>query len=243
MVSNGLSAEAATPVPADESTGLELHPKNIRVLLVDDHTMFRETLRLMLDNESDIDVVGELGDGTQIQETVARLMPDVIVMDVNMPNVNGIQATSSLLNRFPQVRVVALSGYGHRQFVMEMLDAGATAYVVKSSASKQLVHAICSAAQGRIYLCPEAAGTLVEVSRRGSAASLGDHGKQKRLGRRETEVLRLLAQGRSSPQIGETLHISPSTVDVHRRNIMNKLELRTVAELTKYAIRSGLTDM
>lgn len=230
---------AAAALPADRNTLTD----NIRVLLVDDHTMFRETLHLMLDKEPTIKVVGELDDGTQIQETVARLGPDVVVMDVNMPHVNGIQATISLLKRFPKVRVVALSGYGHKQFVMEMLDAGATAYVVKSSAGKQLVHAITSAAQGKIYLCPGAAATLVEVSRRGVIGSAGEHDKKRRLGRRETEVLRLLAQGKSSPQIGEILHISPSTVDVHRRNIMNKLELRTVAELTKYAIRSGLTDM
>lgn len=219
---------------------------SIRVLLVDDHTMFRETLRLMLDKEPEIEVVGELGDGTQIEKMVAWLVPDVVVMDISMPNVNGIQATQSLHASFPKVHVVALSGFGHKQFVMEMLDAGATAYVVKSSAGKQLVHAIISAAAGKIYLCPEAASTLVEVTRRnvpGEVNVLGEYRKKKRLGRRETEVLRLLAQGRSSPQIGETLHISPSTVDVHRRNIMNKLELHTVAELTKYAIRSGITSI
>lgn len=216
----------------------------VRVLLVDDHTMVRETLRLMLNKEPSIEVVGELGDGTQILETVTRLRPDVVVMDVNMPNVNGIQATIDMRSHFPKIRVVALSGYGHKQFIMEMLDAGATAYVVKSSAGQQLVHAINSAAQGKIYLCPSSASTLVEVSRRGAVGGgSGEHDKQRRLGRRETEVLRLLAQGKSSPQIGEILHISPSTVDVHRRNIMNKLELRSVAELTKYAIRSGITDM
>jgi two-component system NarL family response regulator len=213
----------------------------IRVLLVDDHAMFRETLRLLLDQDPTIEVVDELGDGARIQETVAKLTPDVVVMDVNMPHVNGIQATSALLSQFPQVRVVALSGYGHKQFVMEMLDAGATAYVVKSSAGKELVHAIHSAAQGNTYLCPDAAATLIEVSRRGRSDSAPD--KKRRLGRRETEVLRLLAQGSSSPQIGASLHISTSTVDVHRRNIMNKLELRTVAELTKYAIRVGITAM
>lgn len=213
----------------------------IRVLLVDDHSMFRETLRLLLNQDPAIEVVGELGDGTKIQETVAQLSPDVVVMDVNMPHVNGIQATCTLLSQFPRVRVVALSGYGHKQFVMEMLDAGATAYVVKSSAGKELVHAIHSAAQGNTYLCPDAAATLIEVSRRGNRDN--PHDKKRRLGRRETEVLRLLAQGSSSPQIGENLHISTSTVDVHRRNIMNKLELRTVAELTKYAIRVGITAM
>lgn len=219
-------------------------PAPIRVLLVDDHTMVRETLRLMLDKEAAIEVVGELDDGTRILDAVTRLKPDVVVMDVNMPNVNGIQATVDVLNHFPRVRIVALSGYGHKQFVLEMLDAGATAYVVKSSAGQQLVHAINSAAQGKIYLCPSSASTLVEVSRRGVTGSgSGEHDKKRRLGRRETEVLRLLAQGKSSPQIGEILHISPSTVDVHRRNIMNKLELRSVAELTKYAIRSGITDM
>jgi DNA-binding NarL/FixJ family response regulator len=215
----------------------------IRVLLVDDHSMFRETLCLLLEQDPAIEVVGELGDGTKILDSVARLNPDVVVMDVNMPQVNGIEATSKLLSQFPRVRVVALSGYGHKQFIMEMLDAGATAYVVKSSAGKQLVHAIHSAAQGKTYLCPDAAATLVEVSRRGTSGNPGEHEKKRRLGRRETEVLRLLAQGRSSPQIGESLHISTSTVDVHRRNIMNKLELRTVAELTKYAIRVGITGM
>lgn len=215
----------------------------IRVLLVDDHAMFRETLRLLLEQDPALEVVGELGDGSKIQESVQLLSPDVVVMDVNMPHVNGILATGNLLGKFPHVRVVALSGYGHKQFVMEMLDAGATAYVVKSSAGKQLVHAIHSAAQGKTYLCPEAAATLVEVSRRGAHGGTGTQDKKRRLGRRETEVLRLLAQGSSSPQIGESLHISTSTVDVHRRNIMNKLELRTVAELTKYAIRVGITGI
>ncbi len=219
---------------------------SIRVLLVDDHTMFREALRLMLDKQLDIEVVGELEDGAQIEKMVAWLVPDVVVMDVSMPNVNGIQATKNLRASFPMVRVVALSGFSHKPFVMEMLDAGATAYVVKSSAGKQLVHAIISAASGKIYLCPEAADILVEVTRGsvpGEVGALGANRKKQRLGRRETEVLRLLAQGRSSPQIGETLHIAPSTVDVHRRNIMNKLELHTVAELTKYAIRSGITSI
>lgn len=213
----------------------------IRTLLVGDHTMFREALRLMLEKERAIDVVGELGDGTRIDAAVARLRPDVVVMDVSMPQVNGIDATRALLGGHPQVRVVALSGFSYRQFVMGMMDAGAIAYVVKSAAGEQLVHAIKSAAQGKVFLCPEAAAILVDASRRGGALNPGAH-DEKRLGRRESEVLRLLAEGRSSPQIGEALHIATSTVDVHRRNIMRKLDLHTVAELTKYAIRIGLTS-
>lgn len=215
---------------------------SIRVLLVDDHTMFREALRAMLAKERGIEVVGELGDGAKVEEAVARLAPEVVVMDVSMPTVNGIDATRGLLARHPQLRVVALSGFSYRQFVMGMMEAGAIAYVVKSAAGEQLVQAINSAAKGKVFLCPEAAATLVDASRRASAAG-GRTTEHKHLGRRETEVLRLLADGRSSPQIGADLHIAPSTVDVHRRNIMRKLDLHSVADLTKYAIRVGLTGV
>lgn len=215
---------------------------SIRVLVVDDHTMFREALRLMLEKDPGIEVVGEAGDGSQVGALVTRLAPDVVVMDVSMPTVNGIEATRGLLAVHPQLRVVALSAFGYKRFVMEMLEAGAVGYVVKSAAGEELVRAIVSAAQGKTYICSEAAATLVEASRRGRSAPAGTRG-EKRLGRRETEVLRLLAEGKSSPQIAEVLCISVSTVDVHRRNIMRKLELHNVAELTKYAIRIGLTGI
>ncbi|MFZ4623951.1 MAG: response regulator [Rhodoferax sp.] len=213
-----------------------------RVLLVDDHTMFRQALHMMLEREPGIEVVGELGDGTGIEDAVARLVPDVVVMDVSMPGVNGILATRALRRSHPQTQVVALSAYSYRQFVMDMLDAGAIGYVVKSAAGEQLVHAIASAANGKTFLCPETALTLVQASRSATASS-AQSSEVKRLGRRETQVLRLLAQGKSSPQIGEDLHIATSTVDVHRRNIMNKLDLHTVAELTRYALRNGLADL
>lgn len=215
---------------------------NTRVLLVDDHTMFREALHLMLDGEPQIDVVGEVGDGSLVGAAVAGLAPDVVVMDVSMPTVDGINATRQLHVNFPDVRVVALSAFNHQQFVLEMLEAGAIAFVGKSAAAHQLVQAIASAAEGKAYLCPESAKILVDTIRRndpGTTQSPGD----KRLCGRESQVLRLLAGGKSSPQIGESLHISPSTVDVHRRNIMKKLELHSVAELTQYAIRIGLTAL
>jgi DNA-binding NarL/FixJ family response regulator len=213
----------------------------IRVLLVDDHTMFREALCLMLAREPEVEVVGELGEGARVVEAVAKLLPDVLVIDISMPDVNGIQATRLVRAQFPQVQVVALSAFNYKKFVMEMMEAGATAYVVKSAAGEQLLQAIKSAAKGQVFLCPEAAATLIEASQRGSQSSTGAR-DNKRLGRRETEVLRLLTDGLTSPQIAEKLHIATSTVDVHRRNIMSKLELHNVAELTKYAIRTGLTS-
>jgi DNA-binding NarL/FixJ family response regulator len=214
----------------------------IRVLLIDDHTMFREALSLMLAKEPEVTVVGELGDGTQVLETVERLRPDVMVIDISMPGVNGIDATRQVRAQFPGVRVVALSAFNYKKFVMEMMEAGATAYVVKSAAGEQLLQAIKSAASGLTFLCPEAAATLIEASQRGGHGAWGAR-DNKRLGRRETEVLRLLSDGLTSPKIAEKLHIATSTVDVHRRNIMSKLDLHNVADLTKYAIRVGLTDV
>lgn len=213
----------------------------IRVLLIDDHTMLRQALRVMLENEVDIEVVGELGDGTHAVETVQQLNPHVVVMDVSMPSMNGIDATRALLRHLSSTKIVALSAFGYKQFIMEMMDAGALAYVIKSAAGEQLVRAIRSVARGEAYLCPESAMTLIASQRESDATGMLQ--SKRSLARREIDVLRLLAIGLSSPQIGAELHIAPSTVDVHRRNIMEKLDLHSVAELTKYAIRTGITSI
>ena len=215
---------------------------SIRTLLVDDHTMFRQALRVMLELEEGIEVVGELGDGSKIVETVALLRPDVVTMDVSMPGVNGIEATRALMAKHPHIKVVALSASNYKQFIIEMMGAGAMAYVVKSAAGDQLVYAINSAAKGKTYLCPESATLLVDSNGLGPGGATTPI-ESRRLARRETAVLQLLAQGKSSPQIGKLLHIASSTVDVHRRNIMRKLELHNVAELTKYAILVGIADL
>ncbi|CAK0780271.1 putative Transcriptional regulatory protein DegU [Gammaproteobacteria bacterium] len=212
---------------------------NIRTLLVDDQKMFREALRAMLDKEPEIEVVGEISDEAGIEESVTRLRPDVVVMDVSMPTINGIVATRTLHAKFPRIQVVALSTFSEKQFVMGMLDAGAIGYVVKSSAGIELVRAITSAMQGKSYLCQDSTAVLVQTTLNIS----NPHNEKQQLGRRETEVLRLLAEGKSSPQIARNLSIATSTVDGHRRNIMHKLELHTIAELTKYAIRIGLVSM
>lgn len=211
----------------------------IRILLVDDHAVLREALRLMLAQESDMEVVGEAGDGVAALEMAEREKPDVIVMDAAMPRMSGAETTRNLLRKNPNTRVLALTAYADKRFVSDMMNAGALGYVTKSEASEKLLDAIRSTAQGKPYFCPEIAGVLLE-SMRGNGLGAGTT-NDNQLGRREREVLRLLAEGKSSPEIGRQLHIAPSTVDVHRRNIMRKLNLHSVAELTKYAIREGIT--
>lgn len=213
-----------------------------RVLLVDDHVLFREALRALLENTPDMEVVGEASDGGQVEELVERLSPDVVLIDVNLPTVNGVEAARLLLAKHPQLKIIAVSAYVYKRFVLDMLDAGALGYVSKSDAGEDLIRAILDVAQGKRFLCQEAATMLIEATRRGRrpAAENGQRGNDSRLGRREKEVLSLLAEGMSTPQIATTLHIAPSTVNVHRRNIMRKVSLHTVAELTKYAIREGL---
>ena len=212
---------------------------SIRIVLADDHKMILAALRSLLEKEIDIAVVGEAGDGAALLELVERTAPDVAVVDVGMPGLNGIEATRRLLAARPLLKVIALSAYSDKRFVLEMLEAGAKGYLIKASASDELPRAIRAIARGQTYLCPEVAGSIVEAVRdktslEGSAAP--------KLGQREREVLALLAEGKSSSEIAARMHIAASTVEVHRRNIMRKLDLHSVAELTKYAIREGLTS-
>jgi two-component system NarL family response regulator len=212
---------------------------SIRIVLADDHKMILAALRSMLEKEIDIDVVGEAGDGAALLEVVARTTPDVAVVDIGMPGMNGVEATRRLLAGRPPLKVIALSAYSDKRFVLEMLNAGAKGYLIKASAGDELPRAIRAIAQGRTYLCPEVAGSIVEAAR-GRISSAGDTAVN--LGRREREVLALLAEGKNSSEIAARMHIATSTVEVHRRNIMRKLDLHSVAELTKYAIREGLTS-
>jgi len=208
----------------------------ISVLLVDDHRLVREALRDTLIKEPDIDVVGEASDASTAFERARNLKPDIVVMDIGLPDMNGIEAAAKLKERAGvDPKIVALSAYGDRRFATEMLRAGASSYVTKSSVGAELVRAIRAVAGGQTYICPEVAGTLVSAMRDGPEKS-----ESPRLSRREREVLRLIAEGTRSPSIAAQLHISLGTVEVHRRNIMRKLGLRTVADLTRYAVREGL---
>jgi DNA-binding NarL/FixJ family response regulator len=211
----------------------------LRVLLVDDHKMVREALRrLLLDQESDIEVVGETGDGQSAIELAEKLRPNIVVMDIGLPILGGVEATRKLRAAHPEIKVIALSTYSDRRFVSEMLNAGASAYVAKTSAGDELLNAIRAVAANQPYVCPEIASALVASVRRDD--TLSRRSDKSSLTRREREVLSLMAEGNRTQNIAERLYIAPSTVEVHRRNIMRKLDLHNIAELTQYAIRENL---
>lgn len=207
----------------------------IRIILVDDHTMVREALRVVLEQDSGMQVIAEAGDGETALQMAEELTPDVVVMDVALPGQSGIETTRRLLAKHPDIKVLALSTYLDRRIIQQMLDAGAHGYIAKSTAGTELKQGIHSVFEGRNYLCSQVAALVAGSSRPAS----GEPGNQP-LSRRELQVATLLAEGKTAPDIATELHISPSTVDVHRRNLMRKLELHNVVELTKYAIRTGL---
>ena len=210
----------------------------IRIMLVDDHRMVREALRVVLERDSDMQVVAEVGDGETALIMAEELTPDVVVMDVAMPGLSGIETTRPLLARHPAIKGLDFSPYLDRRTVQQMLDVGARGYIVKSAAGAELKQGIRRVIEGGSYLCPEVTAVVTDSLRNArSPAADPDH---RPLSRRELQVATLLAEGRSATEIAAGLHISPSTVDVHRRNLMRKLGIHNVVDLTRYAIRTGL---
>ncbi|MBI4291005.1 MAG: response regulator transcription factor [Betaproteobacteria bacterium] len=210
---------------------------SIRVMLADDHRMFREALGSQLRAEPDMDIVAEASSGAETLSRVKEVLVDVLVLDIGLPDMNGIEIARKVLDRHAKIRIVALSGYADRLYVQEMLKAGASAYVVKSSGTQELLSAIRAVFSGHTFLSPEVTDLMVTASN-GRGQSIPPPVTV--LSPREQEVLRLLASGKRSIEIASDLGISSATVDVHRRNIRDKLGLNTVAELTRYAVREGL---
>lgn len=212
----------------------------IKVLLADDHGIIRSGLRALLQSQQDISIVGEAGDGRQAVELVKELQPDVIIMDVAMPGLNGIDAARLARAAKPDLKIIALSANSEERTTAEMLRAGAVGYVAKEAAYEELLEAIHTVMRGLVYFSPAAMSSLVHSVGTDRTPMLET--VFGRLSTREREILQLIAEGKSTKQIASTLAISIKTAETHRRNLMEKLQLDTVAELTKYAIREGLTS-
>lgn len=213
----------------------------IRAVVVDDHQLVREGLCSLLRHQEDMQVVGEAGDGRDAVRLVRECLPDVVIMDVTMPGLNGIEATRQILAECRATRVLALSAHGNRGAVTSMLDAGASGFVLKDCAFAELAHAIRTVVRDHVYLSPPLADVLV-----GAYVSRSSEPPQPRgpaLTAREREVLQLLAEGVTTKETAARLHVSAKTVETHRRRIMQKLRIDGIAGLTKYAIREGLTSL
>ncbi len=209
----------------------------MKIMLVEDHHIVREGLRRILASEAD--TILEADNGRTAVQLARAQKPDVVVMDISMPELNGIDATKRIIADNPKTRVIGLSMRTDRRYVLEMLGAGAAGYVTKSAAAADIVRAVRTVAAGQTYLDPQVSGAVVDALR----APPGERFQRKQLSTREREVLQLLAEGRSSKDIARALHVAVSTVETHRRQIAAKLGLKTVAELTKYAVREGLTSL
>lgn len=211
----------------------------IRVLVADDHAIVREGVRMILGREPDIEVVGEAGDGQQALDLVATVHPQVVIMDISMPGVGGIEATQRLKATHPEVQVLALTMHEDETYVFQLLRAGAAGYVLKRAAAQDLVQAVRAAARGEAFLYPSIARKVVEDYLK-RVESGEERERYDGLTTREKEILTLIAQGLSNQQIAEKLFISIKTVQTHRAHILEKLGLHDRTELVRYAIRKGL---
>jgi len=214
--------------------------KQIRVLLAEDHAMVREGLRLLIEKQPDIELIYEAEDGRAAVEHVRELLPDIVIMDITMPNLNGVEATRQIVNEFPQVKVIALSVHSNRRFVADMLGAGAAGYVLKECLFGELVQAIQDVNAGKSYLSSRITGLVVEdyIKR---LTKVTDSPLSSLKGR-EREVLQLIAEGKTTKQIALELHVSTKTIDANRLKIMGKLGAHTVVDLVKIAIAENLID-
>jgi len=212
----------------------------ITILLADDHEIIRNGLRSLIEKEGGLKVIGEAENGRTAIHLARELKPDVVVMDIGMPDLNGIEATRQITSEVPGVKVLALSMHTDKRFVTGMLKAGASGYMLKDGAFEELIHAIRLVASNRIYISPGIGSVLVDDLRhpsqdKGPALPL--------LTAKEREVLQLVAEGKSTKEIASQLNVSVKTAETHRQHIMEKLGIHSVAELTKYAVREGLTSL
>ncbi|HAR62062.1 MAG: DNA-binding response regulator [Candidatus Margulisiibacteriota bacterium] len=213
----------------------------IKILMVDDHKIMREGLRALLEKESEMEVISEAENGRSAVDLAAKLKPNLVIMDASMADLNGIEATRQIIANSPAIKVLGLSMYSDRRFVTGMLSAGASGYILKDCAFEELITAIHTVFANQIYLSPGI--TTIVIKDYVGRLSAPEDPESPVLTTREREVLQLLAEGKTTKQIATLLYVSTKTIETYRQQIMKKLNIHSVAELTKYAIREGLTSL
>lgn len=211
------------------------------IIIVDDHKIMRDGLRNILKNEKEIEIIGEADNGRDAVKLILEQKPDVAIMDIGMPEMNGVEATRQIVKEMPEAKIIALSMHYDMQFVSGMLKAGAKGYLLKDCAGAELITAIRSVSKDNTYICQDITNTLIDDYSKGQ--SIEYTGDDAILTNRENEILQLLTEGKTTKQIAQDLFISVKTVEAHRTNIMHKLDIRNLPELTKYAIRKGITSL
>jgi DNA-binding NarL/FixJ family response regulator len=215
--------------------------RDIRIVLADDHEIMREALRGLIEVQPNFTVIGEAGDGRTAVQLTSKLRPDITIMDISMPDLNGIEATRQILSASPHTKVIALSAHCEKRFVLEMLHAGASGYLIKDCAFKDLIHAIRTVAADSTYFSPRITEIVLKDYLRRVPPQ--DFSETALLTSREREVLQLLSEGKRTKEIASTLRVSVKTVETYRQQIMTKLDIHSIAELTKFAVREGLTTL
>jgi DNA-binding NarL/FixJ family response regulator len=212
-----------------------------KILIADDHWLFRDGLKVLLEKQADMQVVGETADGIAAVKAILEKKPDIVLMDISMPELNGIEATRQIMENRPETKVIVLSMHSDQRYIAESLKAGAVGYILKDCPTEELLVAIRAVANKQIYLSRQITESVVRdyinLNKGGSSQVFAI------LSPREREVLQLLAEGKSTKEMAEKLNVSVKTIETHRKQIMDKLNIRSIAELTKYAIREGLTSL
>lgn len=219
-----------------------MNAKAVRIILADDHTIVREGLAKLLEGEPDLKVVGEAEDGRQAVRQVQKYTPDIVLMDIAMPNLNGIEATRQIKKISPQTKVIILSMHSHDRYINELFSLGASGYLLKNATGTDIINAIHAALQGNTYLSPSISRRVIEdyISMKSQSSRDDLYSK---LSNREREVFQMIAEGRSTREIAEILCVSPSTVKTHRANIMDKLKMDNISQLIQFAIHLGIVEI